>query len=267
MSKLRFLLVGLPLALSASAAVISACSAKTDQADPLNVQDGGDVFDSGGHPTGDGGLTKPPPSSKDAGGTSDAKPPDPPPTPKDGGVSDAKLGDADIPDADPGDAGPTATPLDPVDKSLMPTKGVQVGLCSDLGLADSTGLCKTNPSNGQDFVEGCVDPNAYILDCARYETAGSIRSICTDNHTTNVGCHLLFDMGKIDSFEKGQTKNALDEKHNCPSSWEGYGYCSGKYVRMCVNGKDWALDCTIYNNGSFTYTCGKSTISGNLTCL
>jgi hypothetical protein len=272
MSKLRFLFVGVPLFLSAGATAISACSSKTDQAEPLNIQDGGEVIvDSSTHPTGDGSLTKPPPSKKDAGQTSDARPPPPPPTPKDGGVSDAKLDDADIPDADPGDSGGiTATPLDPVDKSLMPQYGVQVGLCVDLGLSDSTGLCKTNPSSGQDFIEGCVDPNTYILDCQRYETAGSIRSICTDDGKTNVGCHLLFDMAIVDDFEKGQTASALDENHNCPASWEGYGYCSGQYVRMCINGKDWALDCTIYNNGSFTYTCGASTLTANkgkITCL
>ncbi len=272
MPKLRLLFVSLPLMLSASASAISACSAKTDEAAPLDIQDGGDTgFDTGTHPTGDGGLNKPPPTPKDGGSTSDAKPPPPPPTPKDGGSSDAKLGDADLPDADPGEGGTTsATPLDPVDQSLMPQYGVQVGLCSDIGLADSTGLCKTNSSNGQDFVEGCVTPNTYLLDCQRYETAGSTRSICTDDHKTNVGCHLLFDMAKVDDFEKGQTASALDEKHNCPASWEGYAYCAGNYVRMCVNGKDWALDCTIYNNTSFTYTCGKSTLTSNkgkVTCL
>ena len=60
MSKLRFFLVGLPLALSAGATAISACSSKTDEAAPLNVQDGGEgILDSSVHPTGDGSLTKP----------------------------------------------------------------------------------------------------------------------------------------------------------------------------------------------------------------
>jgi hypothetical protein len=274
MSKLRFLFVGLPLTLSAGASAISACNASSDQAAPLNVVDGGDTpLDSGGtHPAPDGSFTKPPPSSKDAGTTSDAKPPPPPPTPKDGGsVSDARTSDADLPDAATDDAGTaTATPLDPVDKDLMPQYGVDVGTCVDIGLSDSTGLCKTNASTGQDFIEGCVSPETWLLDCQRYETAGSIRSICTDDGVSNVGCHLLFDMALVDDFEKAQTASALDEKHNCPTSWEGYAYCSGNYVRMCVNGKDWALDCTIYNNTDFTYTCGASTLASNkgkITCL
>ena len=267
MRKLHLFLFALPLGAAAATTALSACTNKIDEAAPLNVIDGGDELDAAKHPTTDGSLTKPPPSSKDAGGTSDAKPPPPPPDGKDGGTSDSgQIGDADLPDADPGDAAITATPLDPVDEYLMPTKGLQVGTCSDLNLANHTGLCKTNSSTGQDFVEGCVSPNAYILDCLRYETAGKTRSICTDDGKTNVGCHLL-DEGKVDSFEKGQTSKALDEKHNCPSSWEGFGYCAGDYVRMCVNGKDWALDCKIYNNSTFTYTCGKSTISGNITCL
>src|SRR5512140_3248385 len=110
MPTLRLLLVGIPLALSAGASAISACSSKTDEAAPLNIQDGGDTFDSGTHPTPDSGLVKPPPTPRHGRTTSDAKPPPPPPTPKDGGGSDAKLGDADLPDSDPGEGGITATP-------------------------------------------------------------------------------------------------------------------------------------------------------------
>ncbi len=271
--KLRFLLVGLPLSLSAGATVISACSAKHDEAAPLDVLEGGATPFDASHPLGDANLTKPPRTTpSDGGTTSDAPPPPPPPTAKDGGGTDAdRLGDSDVPDAQVDDAGTVRfTPLDSVDGYFMPTKGVDVGRCVDLGFPDQTGICKTNSSTGQDFVEGCVAPEAYILDCQRYETAGKIRSICTDDHQTNVGCHLLFNMGKVDAFERGQTARALDEKHNCPPSWEGYAYCAGDYVRMCVNGKDWALDCKIYNNSTFTYTCGNSTPDasvGDITCL
>ena len=265
----KVLLVSVPALTIGALALLGACSSSSGGNPATDNDSGSDGTTTPDHNTTvpDGSLTKPPPKPKDGG--SDAKPPPPPPGNKDGGHFDSgKVSDADIPDTSTGgnDSGTTipATPLDPIDESLMPDYGVDVGTCADLSLADSTGLCKSNAS-GQDFVEGCVTPDVYVLDCARYETPGSVRSICVDDGVSNVGCNVI-DVKVVDDFEKGQSQSAYDLFHACPSSWEGYGNCQGDFVRMCIGGEDYALDCTIYNGGGFTYTCRTNSL-GKITCL
>ena len=274
--RVRTFVVTLPLALAAATlALMGACSSSHPAAGFTgDASDDGTVAperDAGkGRPL--DGSPKPPPAARDAGPMMmDARPPPipmPPPVNKpDGGGDAGKLLDAGGIDASIADAGGSTsslTPLDSVDKSLMPDFGLDVGACSGLKIPDGTGLCKSNASSGQDFVEGCVGTEAFILDCARYDTADLTRSTCSDDGK-KVGC-ILVDVTAVASFEKSQTGSAFDLFHECPSSWEGYGNCEGDFVSMCVGGRDLALDCAIYNTQDFTYTCGKNA-SGQITCL
>jgi hypothetical protein len=256
---LRLVILLVPLAIAG--AIVGCSSSKgTSKADSSDAGDEGSTgHDSGSLPD---PSSKPPPKPKDAG-PSDATPPKPPQT-KDGGPHDAgKLTDAKV-DATPPDASTTsATPLDPIDESIMQDEGLSVGSCVDVGLSHDTGFCR-NDSAGQDFVEGCVDPTVYLLDCARYDTPGFTRSVCQDDGTT-VGCY-LHDVTPVGDFEKSDTGDAIDLFHGCPSSWEGTGFCDGDYLYMCSGGNDYVLDCGTFNTGSFTYTCAKDSRSGTIQC-
>jgi hypothetical protein len=219
--------------------------------------------DTGGNNDFDAG-SKPRPSAMDAS-TRDAMPdtrPDAskPKTGGDGGkLTDAGLG----PDAMPPVTG-TGSPLDPVDESLMPDYGLDEGLCTDYQLTKDTGRCYNGPFSGTDYVEGCVSPDTYLLDCSRYETAGMTRSICQDDGTL-AGC-ILLDVAQVASFEGSQTDQFLDQSHKCPDSWNGYAYCQGDFISLCNQGEDVWLDCSIYNFDTFTYTCGTDT-DGHIACL
>jgi hypothetical protein len=252
------LVVLVPLALGGA---FTACSSSNGTHNDSPDDDGGSEGSTSTKRTDSG--SKPPPKAKDAG-TADTAPPPPPKGKADGGVRDAgKLTDARV-DATPPDSGntTTATPLDPIDESIMPDDGLEVGTCTSVGLSKDTGFCR-NDSAGQDFVEGCVDPTVYLLDCARYESPGT-RSVCQDDGTT-VGCY-LHDVSPVGDFEKSDTGDAFDLFHACPSSWEGTGFCDGDYLYMCSGGNDYVLDCGLFNTDTFTYTCGKDTISGKIQC-
>jgi hypothetical protein len=248
---------------------VLACSSGSGNGFSENPQDAGlgegSTSSSNSKKSGTGSSSKPPPKPKDGGAPHDAAPPPPASkTQPDGGTRDAgRLTDASV-DAAPPDAATTssATPLDPIDEIFMSDEGLAVGACSDIGLSKDTGFCQ-NDSAGQDFVEGCVDTGVYLLDCARYDTAGSTRASCQDDGVT-VGCY-LHDVSPIADFEKGDTVDAFDMFHTCPSSWEGTGFCDGNFLHMCSGGEDYVLDCGVFNIDSFTYTCGKDT-SGTISC-
>jgi hypothetical protein len=252
------------LAPAAIAGVFAACSpshsSSNDTSDDAGNEGGGGTVDA--RPKTDS-ATKPPPKATDAGAR-DAAPPPPPKNKPDGGRDGGKLTDASV-DATPPDSGSTsgATPLDSIDESIMPDEGLAVGTCKDIGLSKDTGFCR-NDSSGQDFVEGCVDPTVYLLDCARYDTPGTTRAVCQDDFTT-VGCY-LHDVSPVGDFEKNDSTDAIDLAHACPSSWEGTGFCDGDFLYMCSGGKDYVLDCAVFNFDSFTYTCGKDANTGTIQC-
>jgi hypothetical protein len=170
--------------------------------------------------------------------------------------------DADV-DATPPDT-PSHTAVDPIDELLMPDDGDPLGSCTSEQLAKDTGFCNNGFVSGEDFIVGCVDPEAYLFDCARYDTPGSTRATCQDDGIT-VGCY-VHDVSPVAAFELGDTLDAINLSHKCPESWEGTGYCSGDFLFMCSGGKDYALDCGTFNTGPFTYTCAKDTASGTIQC-
>jgi hypothetical protein len=251
--------------------LVIACSSGSSSSNEIQLDDAAapkpDRSTTNNNPDTGGGMTmedagsKPRPSASDASAR-DAMPDTRPDAskPKTGGDG-GKLTDAAV--GTPPATG-TGSPLDPIDESLMPDYGLDEGVCATYNLTKDTGRCYNGPFSGTDYVEGCVSPDAYLLDCARYETAGSTRSICQDDGTL-AGC-ILIDVAQVASFEGSQTQDFIDQSHKCPDSWNGYAYCQGDFISLCKDGEDQWLDCTIYNFDTFTYTCGKDT-DGHIACL